>query len=106
MKYVIKYSPTALRDLDRVWREVLDASNDFEITQKYMNELIEKIEAKADYPRSGSPLYYENGFTGYYFVTYKVYIAFYRLDKNEILVDRVLYGASDYMRKLNFRTEE
>ena len=106
MKYVIKYSPTALRDLDRVWREVLDASNDFEITQKYMDEFIEKIEAKADYPRSGSPLYYENGFTGHYFVTYKVYIAFYRLDKNEILVDRVLYGVSDYMRKLNFRTEE
>ena len=54
----------------------------------------------------GSPLYYENGFTGYYFVVFKAYIAFYRIENNVILVDRVLFGGSDYMKFLPLGSEE
>ena len=51
-------------------------------------------------PKSGSPLYYEGGFTGYYFVAFMAYIAFYRVQEDRILVDRVVYGKSDYIRTL------
>ena len=104
-KYSVKYSKSAIRDLDRVWDEVFEASRDVDITRKYLEELLDKIDAKADYPRSGSPLYYEDMFTGYYYVSFKKYIAFYRLKEEAIYIDRVLFAACDYMRLLHIKAE-
>ena len=101
MSCQVKYSKAAIRDLDRVWTEVFEASKDIEITKKYIEELLDKVEKKSDYPESGSPLYYENSFTGYYFIVFKAYLAFYRLEKETVMVDRVLFGKSDYMRTLH-----
>ena len=106
MKYKVKYSKSAIRDLERVWAEVFEASKNQKITIKYLDDLMNKIEAKADYPKSGSPLYYENGFTGYYYVVFKAYLAFYRIENNSMLVDRVLLGKSDYMRILHLGFED
>jgi len=66
-----------------------------------LEELLDKVEKKSDDPKSELPLYYENTFTGYYFVVFKAYLAFYRLEKETMLVDRVLFGKSDYMRILH-----
>lgn len=104
MKYEVKYSKVAIRDLDRVWSEVLEVSKSYDITTKYIDDLIDKVAAKADQPKSGSPLYYEDSFTGYYFVVFKSYMVFYRLEDNVILVDRVLYEKSDYMRCLHINS--
>lgn len=106
MKYQIEYSPIAVRDLDRVWNEVFEASRDYDITQKYMDDLLDRIETKADYPKSAAPLYYEDLFTGYYFVVFKAYLAFYRIEGNRMLIDRVLYAASDYIRHLHLGTDQ
>ena len=100
MSYQVEYSKAAIRDLDRVWAEVFEASKDVEITERYIEELLDKVEKKSDYPKTGSPLYYENSFTGYNFVVFKAYLAFYRLEKETMLVDRVLFGRTDYMRIL------
>lgn len=105
MKYKVKYSKSAIRDLDRIWTEIFEASKNQNITIKYIYDLMAKIESKADFPKSGSPLYYENRFTGYYYVVFKAYIAFYRIEKDSILVDRVLLGKSDYMRTLHLGVE-
>ena len=106
MKYKIEYSKMAIRDLDRVWTEVFEASKSYDITEKYMDDLIDKVETKAGHPESGSPLYYENSFTGYYYVIFKAYLAFYRIEKDKMLVDRVLFGKSDYIRILYLGSEE
>ena len=106
MKYIVEYSKSAVRDLDRVWSEVFEASKSYDITEKYIDDLLDKVEAKADFPKSGSPLYYQDRFTGYYFVVFKAYLAFYRLENDHLLVDRVLYGKSDYIRYLHLSTEE
>ena len=66
-----------------------------------LEELLDKVEKKSDDPKSELTLYYENTFTGYYFVVFKAYLAFYRLEKETMLVDRVLFGKSDYMRILH-----
>lgn len=98
---LVDYSPSALRDLDRVYDEVYEASSDFETADSYISDLVQKVGKKADFPQSGSPLYYENIFTGYYFVVLKAYMVFYRVrEDGGIHVDRVLYGASDYMKVL------
>ena len=101
MKYKVQYSKAAIRDLDRVWADVFEASKNYDITEKYIDDLMDKVEAKADYPESGSPLYYQDRFTGYCFVVFKAYLAFYRLEGDVMLIDRVLFGKSDYMRCLH-----
>lgn len=92
MKYSVQYSRTAVRDLERIWKEIMDASQNCEVTDNYINDLIDKVKAKVEYPESGVPLYYENHFTGYYYVVFKSYMALYQVKKDRMLVDRVLYG--------------
>lgn len=106
MKYEVKYSKAAIRDLDRTWDEVFRASKDYDVTERYLEGLLDKVEAKAEFPKSGSPLYYEDAFTGYYFVVFKEYMAFYRLENDVMLVDRVLFGRSDYIRTLRLDLDE
>lgn len=101
MSYSIEYSKAALRDLERVWADVFEASKSIDITEQYIEDLLDKIEEKKEYPKTGTPLYYENTFTGYYFIVFKSYLAFYRLDKDRMLTDRILFGKSDYMRTLH-----
>ena len=105
MSYRVNYSKVAIQDLDRVWDEVYESSKSYDVTDKYVNELMDRVEEKADFPKSGAPLYFEDSFTGYYFVVFKAYIAFYRIEKEEMLVDRVLFAASDYMRHLHVNTD-
>ena len=100
--FKLEYSPVAIRDLDRIWLDVYSASLSYDTTEAYINDLMDKVEDKLDFPFSGSPLYYENSFTGYYFVVFKTYIAFYRVEDDRMLVDRVLLGKSDYMSLLGF----
>jgi toxin ParE1/3/4 len=100
MSYSIRYSPVALRDLDRVWAEVLEASQSQETAEQYVNGLMDCIAEKKEFPRSASPLYYEGSFTGYYFVVFKAYMAFYQVREHSVLVDRVVYRKSDYMRTI------
>ena len=98
----VQYSPAAIRDLRRVQEEVLEASRSSKLASRYVDELMDKVEARAEFPRLGKPLYYEDGFMGYYSVTYKAYTAFYRIEGDDMLVDRILFARSDYMRRLGF----
>ncbi len=106
MKYQVKYSKAAVRDLDRVWFEVFEASKDLRVTEEYISELMDKIEAKALFPESGAPLYYEDAFTGYRFVVFKSYIAFYRIEQSSVLFDRILFARSDYLKTLRLSPDE
>ncbi len=94
----IEYSPLALRDLDRIWGEVFESSGSTEIAEKYISDLMDQIRNKREFPKSGSPLYYEDIFTGYYFIVFKAYMAFYQVDSSRILITRIVYRKSDYMR--------
>lgn len=100
MKFSIKYSKLAMLDLERIWDEVLSASASVEVTAGYVEALLALVEGQADFPESGAPLYYEDTFTGYRFVVYKAYIAFYRTEGTAIFVDRILHSKSDYLRVL------
>ena len=96
----IESSPVAVRDLERVWAEVFEASASEETATKYVDDLMNQISAKQNFPKSGAPLYYEGLFTGFYFVTFKSYMAFYKVETDRMLVSRVVYGKSDYMRTI------
>lgn len=100
MDYHLKYSPVAVDDFDRVWDEVWKASQSFDIADKYVEDLRRALEQKNKYPRTGSPLTYMGQFTGLYFIVFKKYIAFYKIQGDTIEVARVLYSGSDYMKVL------
>ena len=100
MTYALRYAKQAIRDLDRVFAEVAEASGDEETARRYVDGLIDKIEGKAAFPKSGAPLYYGELFTGFYFVVFKAYLAFYRVEGCDMLVDRVLYRRCDYLRAI------
>ena len=106
MRYTVEYSQAAIRDLDRVWLEVFEASKSYDITEKYINDLMDKVEEKANFPKSGSPLYYQDSFPGFYFVVFTAYLAFYRLENQTMLIDRILLGRSDYLRDLHLGLDE
>ena len=96
MNNEVVYSRLALLDLDRVSDEVYQASGEKAVADRYVFDLMDKIQAKAPFPRSGAPLYWNDFFTGYYYVVFKKYLAFYRVEKDQIFVARVLHQKSDY----------
>ncbi|MEE3461559.1 MAG: type II toxin-antitoxin system RelE/ParE family toxin [Lachnospiraceae bacterium] len=100
MKYKIRYTPAAQKDMDDVWDGVLAASASYDIADKYVEEFTDKIAAKKDFPESGIPLYYRGLFTGFYSVNFKAYKAFYRINDGYIEVIRVLLVKMEYMKIL------
>lgn len=101
MVYSVKYSRKAIADLKRIETEVFQACQDKDTTDRYLEELVSKIKEKETFPESGSPLIFLGLFTGYRFVVYKAYIAFYTVENDMVLVDRILLGKSDYISTLN-----
>ena len=101
MIYKIKYTKLAIRDLDKMYLEILSVSKDEDITLNYIESMMDTIEDKKMFPESGTPLYFNDLFTEYRFVIFKSYIAFYRIIDDMISVERFLYGKSDYMKALH-----
>ena len=104
--YDISYSPEAIRDMDGIFDEVLMVSCDLDITHRYLEDLQDKIEEMEGHPKTGTPLYYEELFTGYYSVRFKEYLAFYRLEETVMYVDRVLQRKRDYLSLLFGRDKD
>lgn len=100
MKYRIRYSLSAQKDMDAVWNGVLEASASYDIADKYLNDFLDKISTKRDFPESGKPLYYRGLFTGFYSVDFKAYKAFYRVRDGYIEVVRVLLAKMEYIKIL------
>ena len=97
MAYKVRFSAESLRDLDDIWADVLQVSQDLNTAEKYIDGILNQITAKKSFPESGIPLLYKGLFTGFFSVNYKAYKAFYRLNANHMEVVRVLPMAMDYM---------
>lgn len=97
MAYELAYSPVALADLDQVWDEVYESSKDYDIADQYIMDLRSKLKKICKHPKTGERLYYEDIFTGIYYVTHKKYSAFYRIRAGLVEVGRVLYNRSAYV---------
>lgn len=97
----IRYSPEALNDLDEIWEYIAVELANPSAAKNTINGIMNAINKVKEFPNAYSPLYFENGLeTNYRFVIFENYMAFYRIGKNEMFVDRVLYGKRDYMKIL------
>ena len=52
MSFEIVYSPAAVSDLDRVWDEVYEASQSFDIADRYITDLRAAVGKKKNYPKT------------------------------------------------------
>lgn len=99
MQSKIEYSPRALKDLDEIWDYIEVELCNLSAAQNTVDGIMDRVDGIASFPESGSKLEFENGLnSGYRYVVFKNYLAFYRLKPNDIVyVDRVIYGGRDYM---------
>ena len=98
--YKLRYSPEAIRDLEKVFLDVLNVSRSYETATGYLGDIKSKIGEQKKHPKTGTRLIIGDDFTGYYFVKHKAYLSFYRIDENEVYVVRILPEKSDYMSVL------
>ena len=99
-KYKIRYTPGAMRDMEAVWDGVYEASKEPDVADRYVNDFIDEIEKRKQFPFSGIPLVYRGLFTGFYAVHFKKYKAFYRIHDSSIEVIRIIMEKMDYMNIL------
>ena len=102
MQSKIGYSPRALKDLDEIWDYIEFELCNPSAAQNTVDGIMDKVDGIASFPEFGAKLVFENGLdSGYRYVVFKNYLAFYRLRSNNVVyVDRVIYGGRDYMRIL------
>jgi len=96
--YKLRFTPEAIRDMEAVEEDVLAVSGRQDTANRYVDDFLDKIKAKKRFPQSGIPVIYNDElFTGFYFVHFKKYNAFYRIQGEFIEVIRILQAKSDYM---------
>lgn len=101
MKYLIKYSPEAWRDIDEIYGYIANVLKSPGAAEKTVNKILDKTDMLADNPEIGAQLFFDNElFSGYRYLVSNNYLLFYRISDDVVLVDRVIYGKRDYMKLL------
>lgn len=98
--YKIRITPDAQIDMKNIWLDVLTVSKDYDTADKYVDDLMNEIISKKKIPKTGTPVYHRGLFTGFYFISFKAYLAFYRINDEYIEVIRILPSKSNYLQTL------
>ena len=101
MKNKIHYSRESRNDLDEIWDYIVSELQNPSAAARIVNAIMEEIDRLADFAEMGAPLSSVTDVDGgYRFLVTGNYITFYRVQDNNVYVDRVLYGRRDYLRIL------
>ena len=97
----IVYSPKAQNDLDEIWAYISEKLLNPSAAEATVNGILDTIDMLQAQAEIGKPLYFSSElFSGYRFLVYKNYLAFYRTSEDTVYIDRIIYGKRDYMRLL------
>ena len=101
MRYNVHYSPEFQNDLDNIADYIVSEFCDPVAAERITNGIVDATEMLEEYPESGRKVFLPNGMdSGYRFVVYRDYVAFYRFEWNEVYVARAINTRQDYMRIL------
>ena len=101
MKFSVKFSPEALRDLDEIYDYISNTLNSPVAADHTVNKILGKTDFLAENPEIGTQLFFENDlYSGYRYMVSDNYLVFYRISGDSVYVDRVIYGKRDYMKLL------
>ncbi|MDR1101132.1 MAG: type II toxin-antitoxin system RelE/ParE family toxin [Clostridiales bacterium] len=96
----IRYSPEALRDLEKICDYISEQLKNPTAALNTVNAIQDKIDKLADFPLLGKPssaIYYDVDMDDYRFLVCLNYLAFYRVEGDNVHIDRIMYGRRDYI---------
>ena len=101
MKNKIHYSPESRRDLDDIWDYIVSELQNRSAAERVINRIIDAVDPLKNFAEMGTPLssIADIG-TDYRFLVSGNYMVFYRVQGNDVYIDRVLYGRSNYINIL------
>ena len=101
MKNKIHYSPESRRDLDDIWDYIVSELQNRSAAERVIDCIMDAVDPLKNFAEMGTPLssIADIG-TDYRFLVSGNYMVFYRVQGNDVYIDRVLYGRSDYMSVL------
>ena len=101
MKNKIHYSPESRRELDDIWDYIVSELQIRSAAERVIDCIIDAVDPLKNFAEMGAPLssIADIG-TDYRFLVSGNYMVFYRVQGNDVYIDRVLYGRSDYMSVL------
>jgi plasmid stabilization system protein ParE len=94
----ISYSGAAIKDLEQIGDYIAGMLRNPQAALNTVSKIQDVIGKLANYPHIGTPLssIYEVD-TDYRFLVCGNYLAFYRLQESEVLIDRILNGRQSYL---------
>ena len=101
MKNKIHYSSESRRDLDDIWDYIVSVLQNRSAAERVIDRIMDAVDPLKNFAEMGTPLssIADIG-TDYRFLVSGNYMVFYRVQDNDVYIDRVLYGRSDYMSVL------
>ena len=102
MKNKIHYSPESRRDLDDIWDYIVSELQNRSAAEHVVDCIMDAVDQLKNFAEMGTPLSsIADVGTDYRFLVSGNYMVFYRVQANDVHIDRVLYGRSDYMSALS-----
>ncbi|QNO15850.1 type II toxin-antitoxin system RelE/ParE family toxin [Alkalicella caledoniensis] len=95
------YTPTATNDIEELFSYISEDSIDSAL--KLLDNIDDSIRKLLEFPYMGSMLSeddYSLVNSGYRFIVVHLYLVFYRVINQDIIIHRVLHGRRDYLREL------
>lgn len=97
----LSVSPAAKSDLENIKQYISNELNNSQAAIRIVSDILQRIKILQDFSEIGSSLSsvikIENP---YRFLVCGKYLVFYRVEKDIVFVDRILYGRRDYIKIL------
>lgn len=97
--YKIHLAPEARHDLVEIKRYISEELSSPAAAVNTLSRITKHLRVLTDFPQSGAPLSARYGDAGdYRFLVCGSYLAFYRVESDDVFIDRIMYGRRDYIR--------
>ncbi|GHU44486.1 hypothetical protein FACS1894111_11830 [Clostridia bacterium] len=99
--FKVSYSGTAIKDLEQIGDYIAEQLQNPQAALNTLHNIQDTIDKLSAFPHMGSLLAdVTKTATDYRFLVCGNYLAFYHFSKDEVLIDRILYGQRDYIKIL------
>ena len=99
--YNIVFSSEAIKDLEETKAYITEELCSEQAATKTVSKILKDIHMLSKFPESGPSLSAIVNFdTNYRYLVSGNYVAFYRLEENEVRIVRILYGRRNFMQIL------
>lgn len=97
----LHFAPEALFDLDSIWEYIAVDLENVRAARETVEHILDSVQRLTSFPHIGALLSsVAEVESDYRFIVCGSYLAFYRVVGEHVYIDRILYGARDYLRIL------